>query len=122
MKPKGMFLSWVVVKDFDAAVKFYTDVIGFKLLQLSPEYGWAELAGPEGSRLGIAQQNPQDNIQAGSNAVTTISVDDIQASKEELQKRGVRLMGETIEVPGHVKMQSFIDQDGNMLQLVEELT
>lgn len=121
MKPQGIYLSWIVVKDIKAAIKFYTHVIGLDLKEFHEEYGWAELSGPEGSILGIAQECPSQDAKAGSNAVMTIAVADINKAIERYRKEGVDLVGEVIEIPGHVKMQTFRDKDGNTLQLVQKL-
>lgn len=119
MKVSGINLNWIVVKDIDAAVKFYTDVMGLTLQKFTKEYGWAELAGPEGSILGLSQESPHFNMKAGTNAVFTITVDDIVKARDEMKKKGVRIEGDILEVPGEVKLQTVIDNDGNMLQLVE---
>ena len=121
MKVRGNLLSWIVVKDLKAAIKFYTEVVGLTLLNKSPEYGWAELAGPEGASLGIAQESSEMEIKAGSNAVMSISVDNLDAACGLYRKKGAKLVGEIVEVPGHVRMQTFLDFDGNMMQVVQKL-
>ena len=118
---KGIKLSWIVVKDLQSAIQFYTEVVGLTLKSESPEYGWAELSGPEGSVLGIAQENPQEETKAGTNAVITITVDDLEAARSSFLQKGAKLVGEVMEVPGHVKMQTFQDADSNTMQLVELL-
>lgn len=122
MKTQGIYLSWIVVKDVPKAIKFYTEIVGLKLKEYDQEFGWAELSGPAGSTLGIAQENDQDPIRAGSNAVVTVSVDDIEKAKAYFTEMGAKLVGDTMEIPGHVKLQTFTDTDGNTLQLVQELT
>lgn len=122
MKIQGLYLTWIVVKDIEAAVKFYTEVVGLTLKEFHKEFGWAELSGPDGTLLGIAQETPQEVTKAGSNGVITIAVDDIVSARNELAKKGVLLIGDVIEVPGHVKMQTFTDKDGNMLQIVQTLS
>lgn len=117
----GISLSWIVVKDIDAAIKFYTETVGLKLKEYSPEFGWAELSGPEGSILGLAKENPEFDAKAGTNAVVTITVGNIETARADFQKRGVKLIGDIMEVPGHVKLQSFQDKDGNNFQLAEML-
>ncbi|MBS0627617.1 MAG: VOC family protein [Verrucomicrobia bacterium] len=121
MKNQGIHLSWIVVKDFKAAIKFYTEIAGFTIKQESPEYGWAELSGPTGSLLGVAQESPHSEIKSGSNTITTISVDNIDEARSFFEKSGVKLIGNIQEVPGHVKMQTFADIDGNVMQLVQTL-
>lgn len=122
MKTQGMFLSWIIVKDVPKAIKFYTDVVGLTLKEFHPEYGWAELSGPNGSLLGIGQEGDENPLKAGSNAIVTVSVENLEKAKDHFKKQGAQLIGETVEVPGHVKMQTFMDSDGNTMQLVEELS
>jgi len=118
---KGIKLSWIVVKDLQSALKFYTQVVGLTLHEHNLEFGWAELSGPEGSRLGLAQESDQMEIKAGKNAITAITVEDIETARSAFLKQGAKLVGEVIEVPGHVKMQTFEDADGNTLQIVQKL-
>ena len=51
----------------------------------------------------------------------TFTVPDIKKAIGEMSKKGVKLIGEMMEVPGHVKLQFFVDADGNTFQIVEEL-
>lgn len=122
MIAKGTFLSWLVVADIEKAVKFYTEIMGLELKEFNKEFGWAELGGSEGALLGLAQENIEYGMKAGTNAVVTISVDDIHKAIEEIKQQGVRLIGDPIEIPGDVKMQTLIDADGNMLQLVQNIS
>lgn len=122
MIAKGTFLSWIVVADIEKAVKFYTEIMGLELKEYNKEFGWAELSGSEGALLGLAQENIEYGMKAGTNAVVTISVDDIHKAIEEMKQQGVRLIGDPIEIPGDVRMQTLIDIDGNMLQLVQNIS
>ncbi len=119
MKPQGIFLSWVVVEDVKKAIEFYTKTLGFTLLEYHEQYGWAELSAGNGSRLGLGVYTDEEKLLPGSNAVVTIAVDDLEASIKELKEKGVSFVGKVIDIPGHVKMQSIRDKDGNMLQLVQ---
>jgi predicted enzyme related to lactoylglutathione lyase len=121
MKNHGIHLSWIVVKDLEASIKFYTEIAGFTLKNQSPEYGWAELAGADGSRLGIASESPKSEVKAGSNTITTFTVNDIDEAIALFKEKKVQLVGEIQEVPGHVKMQTFTDEDGNTMQIVQKL-
>lgn len=121
MKVKGIFLNWIVVADIDAAVKFYTEVVGLQLKELNKNFGWAELSGPDGCLLGLAQENVEFHMKAGTNAVVTITVENLDDACVSLKEKGARLVGDVCVVPGEVKMQSFLDSDGNALQVVELL-
>lgn len=122
MQVKEIGLSWIVVKDVKAAVKYYTEVVGLKLMEFNEQYGWAELQGHGGgARLGIAQECPQEKTKAGQNAVVTFTVADLEKAKGEMIKKGAKCQGDVIEVPGHVKMQTVVDNDGNSFQICELL-
>jgi predicted enzyme related to lactoylglutathione lyase len=121
MKVEGMHLAWIVVKDLAKALEFYTETVGLTLRSHQMEHGWAELSGPNGSLLGIAQEGPCMEQTAGINAVMTVTVANIDAAIKHFLEKGAKLIGSVIEVPGHVKMQTFVDVDGNTLQLVEQL-
>lgn len=115
-----MELAWIVVNDIEAAIKFYTETVGLHLAEFNKECGWAELTSPSGSRLGICGYNPNfESQKAGTNAVVTITVDDIIEARNHLKNKKAKLIGEVIEVPGEVKMQTFCDADGNTFQLCE---
>lgn len=122
METKGIFLSWIVVKDIDKAIKFYTDVVGLSLREYDKQFKWAELSGPDGTILGITQENKDYKMHAGTNAVVTVTVKDIKKAREKFMTKGVNLIGDIMEVPGHVKLQTFADSDGNQFQLAELLT
>jgi predicted enzyme related to lactoylglutathione lyase len=126
MRAKSIGLVWIAVKDFKTAIKFYTEVVGLKIAEMNEEWGWAELEGHEGEgmRLGIAQQRlkGQDPVQPGQNAVLTITVDNIEKASKNLQKQGAKLIGTIEEVPGHVKLQTVKDTEGNCFQLVEVIS
>lgn len=120
-KKKSIELIWIVVSDLEKAINFYTEMVGFNLETKEEQFGWAELRGPEGAFLGLAEANEENQLTAGCNAIVTITVDDIIVSKEELEDKGIIMMGDIMEVPGHVKLQLFADADGNLMQLVETL-
>lgn len=121
-KVKEIGLSWIVVKDLEAAVHYYTEVVGLNLLEFDEQYGWAELQGEDGGAvLGIARENPEEAMPAGQNAVITFTVDDIEEARAQMLEKGARCEGDILEIRGHIKMQTVIDDDGNRFQLCEVL-
>lgn len=122
MAVKSSDLSWIVVSDFDKAVRFFTEVVGLKLMTREDKYGWAELEAPEGGmQLGIALAGKENHVKPGQNAIMTFTVNDLIKAKSEMAKKGTKMVGDVMEVPGHVKLQFFHDHDGNLFQLVEQL-
>lgn len=115
---KNSNLSWISVSDINKARDFFSNTLGLKEMNFSEEHGWAEMTFEEGGyTLGIAQEDPQ--LPAGENAVVTITVEDIEEARTAFEKKGVALLGDILEVPGHVRMQMFADPDGNKFQLVQ---
>lgn len=122
---KSIDLGWIVVKDVKAAKDFYVNTLGFELTADAPEYNWAEVKAKDSAFvIGIGQKSDEhenDGMVIGSNTVLTLTVDNIQDAITALTAQGVKFMGDVVEVPGHVKMISFVDPDGNHMQLVEKL-
>lgn len=116
-------LAWITVSDVKKAKEFFTKVLGLELQCDTPEYGWLELRPKEGGvTLGVGQCSDEyTEVKPGQNAVVTFTVDDIEKTKAEFQKRGVTLLGDIVEVPGHVKMLFFTDFDGNKFQVCQIL-
>lgn len=120
MVAKAMELSWVSVDNLKEAVKFYTEVLGLKLMELNEQYGWAELQAPNGGmRLGLGQKNEEYGMHVG-NAIVTFTVDNLEKAMERIEKTGARCLGPIQEVPGEVRMQMFIYQ-GNHFQFCQML-
>lgn len=123
MAVKSLDLVWIVVADLQRAVRYYTEIVGLQVDSIDINFGWAELSGVDGGAvLGIAQKNDQDNMEPGSNGVIALNVDDLVATKAEMVKKGnVTFIGDIMEIPGHVKLQTCEDIDGNRFQLAEQL-
>lgn len=120
MKPLGIQMIWVTVKDFNQAKDFFGKTLGMTLSQDSPEYNWAEFSTPEGARLGVCGESDHSPIKAGDNAVMCITVENAVEAKQELEAKGVHCW-DIHEVPGHVKMFFIQDESDNYYQVVELL-
>ena len=124
MIAKRSDLAWVTVSDIKKAKKFFTETLGLQVRTDTPEWGWVELVAKDGgSALGLGQFNPQygKEVLPGQNSIVTFSVDDIVKAKADFEKQGVTILGDIIEVPGHVKMLFFADLDGNKFQICQLL-
>lgn len=121
-KAKSFDLAWITVKNFDQAVKFYKETLGLEQKDYNPEYKWAEFEGHAGgARLGICEACQESPVQAGGNAVSCFTVDDLDAACEFLRKKGAEFVGDIQEVPGHVKMQLIKDPSGNYIHICQKL-
>lgn len=120
-KIKKIELAWITVSDFEKSLEFFTHVVGLEVVNRDDTMGWAELRGKDGSFLGIAKSNSFNPVKPGANAIVTMTVENIDAARKEFQQKGAKLLGDVMEVPGHVKLQMFVDDDNNHFQLVETL-
>lgn len=113
-----VMLAWYPAKDLEAAKKFYGETLGLKPVFEMP--GWAEFshAGNGAAAIGLSA-NPASAGQKGATVV--LKVDDIEQARQRLAQRGVKFDGEVEEIPGIVRLVSFRDPFGNLLQLAQPL-
>jgi predicted enzyme related to lactoylglutathione lyase len=101
--------------DMDRSVAFYREVMG---LTLSRRDGgsWAvfDVAGRMLALHGAIEGRPV----APGGATAVFAVDDLDAAQAILRGRGVTFAHEG-EVKGYARFASFLDPDGNTLQLIE---
>jgi predicted enzyme related to lactoylglutathione lyase len=110
-------VSWYGVDDFEAAKKFYGQVLGLKKTFEAQQ--WAEFAGAEDERsIGIAA-NPRAGKEPGATVV--LDVTDIERERKRLESVGVKFEGKIEEIPGIVRLTTFRDPYGNRLQLAQAL-
>jgi catechol 2,3-dioxygenase-like lactoylglutathione lyase family enzyme len=111
----------VVVKDLEAAVTFYKDRLGLKLLfQAPPGLAFFDL---DGVWLMLSAENEQEQARPGS--VLYFQVSDIRAVHAQLQQRGVTFVDEPHRIADmgsyELWMTFFKDPDGTVLALREEV-
>ncbi len=132
----------IVVIDMDRMLKFYTEVLGLKLVadaQTAPEmstkfratphgYRIVRLQTPYGERIKLAQpkvppvQNPVPEwvYERQGIAYFTFIVDDLKPILARLKANGVRLVSdEPVEVRKGVLAQFLLDPEGNYVEFVE---
>ena len=105
----------VSAKDFDAAVDFYENKLG---LPLSVRYGQMPGAEFETGNLTIAvlKSDAFDMEPRTNNHPIALRVDDVAAARAELESRGVKFLGDTLDT-GVCHMAPFQDSEGNTLLL-----
>ena len=123
---KGISLSSVTVSDIKKAKYLFVDLMGLTLKEFSEEYNWMEIGGEDQeARLGIGQacdaSSDFEAIPAGSNAIISIDVDNIELTKKHLENHGIQFLQEIMEIPNEVKLALFKDSDGNRYFLCEKL-
>jgi len=123
-------LTSIMVDDQDKALKFYTDVMGFKPKHDVPvmgEYRWITVVSPEGpdDRELVLEPNanpPAKTFQAAMFAqgipMAAFEVDDIDREYARLKERGVAFTQEPTPM-GPVTIAVLSDTCGNLIQLYQ---
>jgi glyoxylase I family protein len=122
-------LNSIFVEDQDRALKFYTEVLGFKKSKDVPvgEYKWLTVVSPDGppdvELVLEPNSNPaakafQESVFEQGIPVTAFEVDDIQGEVRRLKDRGVVFTMEPTRA-GPVTVAIFADTCGNLIQLYQ---
>ena len=111
----GVDFITVPTKDYDAAAKFYGEVLG---LPFSKRWGQRPAGEFEAGNLTIAvMQSDAFGLEfAPHTHPIALQVEDVEAARAELESRGVTFKGETLD-SGVCHQAFFEDPDGNMLDL-----
>ena len=108
----------VYVSDMDRAVRFYTDALGFKLVE---RYGnnWASIDGGPGLAIGLHPATAEIAAgRQGSIAIGLYLERPIDQSVVDLKKRGVQFTGPVLDDTA-LRLAYFADPDGNPFYLAE---
>jgi catechol 2,3-dioxygenase-like lactoylglutathione lyase family enzyme len=113
MNISGVDFIALPTRDFEAAEKFYGDVLG---LERSKQWGDMPAREFETGSLTIAlMQSDAFGIDfAPHSHPVALQVDDVAAAREELESKGVTFGADTID-SGVCHMAHFQDPDGNVL-------
>ena len=123
-------LTSIMVDDQDKALKFYTQVFGFKKKVEIPvgEYRWLTVVSPEGPddlELSLEPNaNPagktfQEALFTQGIPITAFEVDDIDQEFKRLKGLGVAFTQEPMQA-GPVKIATCADTCGNLIQLYQK--
>lgn len=116
---RGIKFVGIPVKDQDVSLKFYTEVLGFKVATDQPftdKQRWIELSIP-GAETGLSLFTPEGHEdRIGQFQSISYRCDDVFATSEVLKQKGVTFAKEPKEeVWGSVAV--FKDPDGNQFVL-----
>lgn len=105
----------IPTRDFDAACRFYGEVLGLPLGKR-----WGEMPGAEfetgNLTLAVAETEKFGmGFTPNANAIA-LRVEDVASARERLIAAGIEFLGDTID-SGVCHMAPFKDPDGNMLML-----
>jgi len=105
------------VQDLDRAVRFYTEVLGFRVAERRDDLQFVHVdCGVPGLQLGLSAGG--DKPPAPGSIVLNFDVaGDVDVVRAALEKRGARFTGPTEIIPGKVRLAPFEDPDGYRLRL-----
>ncbi len=116
---RGIKFVGIPVKDQDAALKFYTEALGMKVLTdqpFLPNQRWIELTIP-GSETGVALFTPPGHeSRIGEFQSISFWCDDVSATAEGLKKKGV-VFTQAPKTEQWGTSAKFKDPDGNQFVL-----
>ncbi|MFZ3169834.1 MAG: VOC family protein [Candidatus Methanoperedens sp.] len=124
----------IITNNLKQSVEFYTDVLGFSIsakIEMDDVGFSAIFVEKNGSRIElmgyrgeIPKRSESIEIALGGSSIQindhiTFSVDDIGATVTELKEKGVEFDLEPIKLEGGMKLASFKDPNGVLIELVE---
>jgi len=108
----------VMVRDFERALRFYTETLGLRLLYQAG-HEWAEISAGDGLTIGLHAWGGRGPAPGSASGISLgLTVPAIEAAVAELARRGVEFRGQIVDNE-NVKLAFFADPDGNPLYLCE---
>ena len=117
----------LVVKDYDEAIRFYTEKLHFRLVEdtkLSETKRWVRVQPPGGgcelllARAATEHQTSRIGDQTGGRVFLFLHTDDFERDYANLKKNGIEIVREpSVEEYGTVAV--FADLYGNLWDLIE---
>jgi len=106
---------WYHVRDLEQSRRFYRDTLGFEETAVDFDERWSHLRNGA-MEIGLAEGTPAED-----GPVAHVDVDDVKALADRLRGEGVNV-GVVVEIPqGVMRLLDVYDQDGNRIQLAQEL-
>ena len=112
--------------DADRVTRFYSDVFGWQMQQMGPEFGdyivatttESDEAGPRNPGAINGGFFPKSSGQPPIPSVV-IEVDDITAHMNKVRDAGGQIVGEPQEIPGIGQFVVFVDTEGNRVSMIQ---
>ncbi len=113
MKIRGTDFVMYLVSDVARAAAFYRDVLGLPQEVYSEEGKWAEF---DCGNITLALKGGEKLPEVITGGRIALAVDDIHVAREEMKKRGVRIVSEPHDYSVCWAME-ILDPDGNLVIL-----
>jgi catechol 2,3-dioxygenase-like lactoylglutathione lyase family enzyme len=113
---KNINVCYVYVRNWEAARKFYQDLLGWPEAYASDEIGWVEWGAEGATHFAINRWDEEGEMPpVGGTPKVVLSVDDAFKTTEALRAKGIRC-DEVIDIPGVVTYGAFFDPEGNRIE------
>jgi predicted enzyme related to lactoylglutathione lyase len=112
---KNCNVFYYYVTNWEAAKKFYDDVLGWPVAISSDELGWREYGRVNEAHVAISRWQGPAPMPAGLNGICTFTVEDVVAVTAALRAKGVKC-DDPMVIPGIVALGTFFDPEGNRFQ------
>jgi predicted enzyme related to lactoylglutathione lyase len=114
---EGSVIAARVVKDLEASLRWYQDVLGCEIAFDLRQGGWVELTTPvKGTLIGLQQAEPKQEAISAGDTTLMLGTTDIAGAETWLKSQRVKTEP-IVEIPQTVKLMTFFDPDGHRLQL-----
>ena len=109
----------ILVKDWPAAVQWYTTRLGLEIVYKEDDDQWTQLSFPDGgAKLALYRADSVD-LSGRNRCIPDILVDDLEATVAELKRRGIEFRGDIRGGDEGFRIITLLDPEGNELQLYE---
>lgn len=112
-----VWVSSVSVSDFDRALAFYRDALGFPVQLEARNFGWMEV-GPDEPLCKIGLSLSEDPKEVVTRRGIVLEVEDMDAFAERLRAHNVKFTREPTKQPWGGVVADFLDPDGNEIEAV----
>jgi catechol-2,3-dioxygenase len=113
---KNLNVIAMYVADFDAAKKWYNDILEWPVSFSSDEAGWHEYGRDDETHISLNRWDPAWGQLPVKGATPVFSVDSATATITALRAKGVKC-DDVVVIPGMVAYGTFYDPEGNKLQV-----
>jgi predicted enzyme related to lactoylglutathione lyase len=118
----------ILVRDFDEAIAFYTESMGFEMLtdnEFGSDFRWVTVAPSKGSETAIVfvKADTEEKIQrvgsqVANHVLLVVETDDCRGDYEKMKAKGVKFFGEPKDMPWGIEV-VFEDLYGNRYDLLQ---
>lgn len=125
----------IMTNDLQQSVEFYTDVLGFSVsrkIEMAEAGLSAVFVEKDGSKIelmkyrgkNVANRSEGAELKIGGSSIPindhiSFSVDDIESTVTEFKEKGVKFDLEPMQLEGGMKLASFKDPNGVLIELIE---